>query len=123
MREHGREIVTSWKADLEYFYKEAAKIRGLTVVQGGGEHGTGAKDEECFPLYRYREGPDITKINISMAELARRLGQTPQNFAKKLKRETVSTEELMAIGDLLGVKFEQSYTLENGDKISISNES
>ena len=61
--------------------------------------------------------------NISMAELARRFGQTPQNFAKKLKRETVSTEELMAIGDLLGVKFEQSYTLENGEKISISNES
>lgn len=61
--------------------------------------------------------------NISMAELARRLGQTPQNFTKKLKRETVSTEELMSIGDLLGVKFEQSYTLENGEKISISNES
>lgn len=58
-----------------------------------------------------------------MAELARRLGQTPQNFTKKLKRETVSTEELMSIGDLLGVKFEQSYTLENGEKISISNES
>ena len=61
--------------------------------------------------------------NISMAELARRLGQTPQNFAKKLNRETVSTEELMSIGDLLGVKFEQSFTLENGEKISISNES
>ena len=61
--------------------------------------------------------------NISVAELARRLGQTPQNFTKKLKRETVNTEELMAIGNLLGVKFEQSYTLENGDKISISNES
>ena len=58
-----------------------------------------------------------------MAELARRLGQTPQNFSKKLKRETVSTEELMSIGDLLGVKFEQSYILENGEKITISNES
>lgn len=63
------------------------------------------------------------KNSLSVAELARRLGQTPQNFAKKLKRETVSTKELMAIGDLLGVKFEQSYTLENGEKISISNES
>ena len=61
------------------------------------------------------------KNNISVSELARRLGQTPQNFTKKLKRETVSTEELMAIGDLLEVKFEQSYTLENGEKISISN--
>lgn len=60
---------------------------------------------------------------ISVSELARRIGQTPQNFNKKLQRETVSTEELMAIGNELGVKFEQSYTLENGEKISITNES
>lgn len=60
---------------------------------------------------------------ISVAELARRIGQTPQNFNKKLKRETVSTEELMMIADELGVKFEQSYTLESGEKLSISNES
>lgn len=32
---------------------------------------------------------------ICVAELACRIGQTPQNFKKKLKRETVSTEELM----------------------------
>lgn len=61
--------------------------------------------------------------DISVAELARRIGQTPQNFNKKLKRETVSTEELMMIANELGVKFEQTYTLENGEKISISNES
>ena len=60
---------------------------------------------------------------ISVAELARRIGQTPQNFNKKLQRETVSTDELMAIANELGVKFEQSYTLENGEKLSISNES
>ncbi len=58
---------------------------------------------------------------ISVSELARRIGQTPQNFNKKLQRETVSTEELMLIANELGVKFEQSYTLENGDKLSISN--
>ena len=58
---------------------------------------------------------------ISVAELARRIGQTPQNFNKKLKRETVSTEELMLIADELGVVFEQSYILENGEKISITN--
>ena len=40
---------------------------------------------------------------ISVAELARRIGQTPQNFNKKLKRETVSTEELMTIANELGV--------------------
>lgn len=60
---------------------------------------------------------------ISEAELARRIGQTPQNFNKKLKRETVSTEELMIIANELGVKFEQSYILENGERLSISNES
>ena len=36
---------------------------------------------------------------ISVAELARRIGQTPQNFNKKLKREPVSTAELMLIAN------------------------
>lgn len=58
---------------------------------------------------------------ISVSELARRIGQTPQNFSKKLKRETVSTEELMLIANELGVTFEQSYILENGKKLSITN--
>jgi transcriptional regulator with XRE-family HTH domain len=30
------------------------------------------------------------QMNISVSELARRIGQTPQNFNKKLKRETVT---------------------------------
>ena len=60
---------------------------------------------------------------ISQAELARRMGQTPQNFNKKLQRETITTEELMRIGTELGVIFEQSYTRETGVKLSISNES
>lgn len=60
---------------------------------------------------------------ISVAELARRIGQTPQNFNKKLKRETVSTEELMEIAEILGVVFEQSYILENGEKLTVTSES
>lgn len=59
---------------------------------------------------------------ISIAELARRIGQSPQNFNKKLKRETVSTDELMTIADELGVKFEQAFILEGGEKLSITNE-
>ena len=58
-----------------------------------------------------------------ISELSRRLGQSPQNFTKKLQRETVTTDELMDIGNVLGVKFEQSFTLETGEKLSISNES
>lgn len=60
---------------------------------------------------------------ISVAELARRIGQTPQNFNKKLKRETVSTEGLMEIAEVLGVVFEQSYIFENGEKLTITSES
>lgn len=63
------------------------------------------------------------KKGISISELARRLGQTPQNFTKKLQRETVSTNELIRIGNELGIKFEQSFTLEDGEKISVSNKS
>ena len=60
---------------------------------------------------------------ISIPERSRRLGQSPQNFTKKLQRETVTTDELMDIGNVLGVKYEQSFTLETGEKLSISNES
>lgn len=59
------------------------------------------------------------KMNISLAELCRRIGQTPQNFNKKLKRGTVSFEEMMAIAEALGVGYEQAFILPNGSKINI----
>jgi len=49
------------------------------------------------------------QMNISVSELARRIGQTPQNFNKKLKRETVTLDELKAIADALDIKFEQVF--------------
>lgn len=61
------------------------------------------------------------KLNISIAELSRRIGQSPQNFSKKLKRNTVSLNELLVIADILGVVFEQSFTLDDGSKIKMSN--
>ena len=69
MRSKGAGIVKNWKDDVAFFMKQASRIHGLRVVRGYGPKGTGASDEEIFPLYRYREGPDPTKINISMAEL------------------------------------------------------
>jgi len=59
------------------------------------------------------------KMNISQAELCRRIGQTPQNFNKKLKRGTVSFEEMMAIAEALGVGYEQAFILPDGSKINI----
>ncbi len=59
------------------------------------------------------------KMNISQAELCRRIGQTPQNFNKKLKRGTVSFEEMMAIAEALGVGYEQAFVLPDGECIKI----
>ena len=58
------------------------------------------------------------KKHISLAELARRIGQSPQNFNKKLKRGTVSFDEMMEIAEALGVSYEQAFVLPDGDKIS-----
>lgn len=57
------------------------------------------------------------KQNISLAELCRRIGQTPQNFNKKLQRGTVSFEEMMAISEALDVGYEQVFILPDGEKI------
>jgi len=62
------------------------------------------------------------QMNISISELARRLGQSPQNFGKKLKRETITLEELKTIADVLDVKFEQAFILPDGNEIKIGND-
>ena len=62
------------------------------------------------------------QMNISVFELARRLGQSPQNFGKKLKRETITLEELKAIADVMDVKFEQTFILPVGNEVKAGNE-
>ncbi|MDD2300511.1 MAG: helix-turn-helix transcriptional regulator [Fermentimonas sp.] len=63
------------------------------------------------------------KQNISLAEVARRIGQSPQNFNKKLKRNTLTYAELSAIADALGVNFELAFTLPDGEKITVDERS
>lgn len=60
------------------------------------------------------------KQNISLAELSRRIGQTPQNFNKKLQRETVSYKEMLVIASVLGIKYEQRFVTVDGTKIGIN---
>ena len=62
------------------------------------------------------------QMNISVSELARRICQTPQNFNKKLQRETVTLDELKAIADVLDIKFEQTFILPDGNEIKTGNE-
>ena len=57
--------------------------------------------------------------NVSIAELARRIGQSRQNLTKKLQRETLTLEEIKQIANALGARFEQSFTLPNGTQYKI----
>ncbi len=60
---------------------------------------------------------------VAMSELARRLGQTPQNFAKKMNRDTLTLDEMIQIADVLGVSYEQSFVLADGNRIAVGNDS
>lgn len=44
------------------------------------------------------------RSGVSLSELARRINQTPQNFSVKLKRNTVTQDELNQIANVLNVK-------------------
>lgn len=55
--------------------------------------------------------------NMSLAELARRLGTTPQNLNAKLKRESFTVAELEKIATVSGVTFERNFVLDDGDTI------
>lgn len=57
------------------------------------------------------------RLNISSAELARRLGQSPQNFNAKLRRESFSVSELQEIAEAAGVTYESNFVLDDTEKI------
>jgi len=60
----------------------------------------------------------VKRGNISEAELARRVGVTPQNFNNKMKRDNFSERDLQEIADALGLKLEISFIdTETGEKI------
>lgn len=60
------------------------------------------------------------KKGISASELARLIGQSPQNFGKKLRRDTVTLDEMIEIAKAVGVTYEQAFVLDNDEKIEIT---
>lgn len=57
------------------------------------------------------------RSNISVAELARRIGKSPQAFNAKMKRESFTVEELEIIADAVNAKFMRNFELSTGDKV------
>lgn len=51
------------------------------------------------------------------AELARKIGSSPQAFNQRLKTDKFSTEELKKIAAALGAVYESSFTFPDGTKI------
>lgn len=57
------------------------------------------------------------RSDISVAELARRIGTTPQNLNGKMKRESFTIAELENIADAVNSSFERKFVLKNGEKV------
>lgn len=55
--------------------------------------------------------------NISVSELARRMGTSPQNFNAKMKRESFTVSDLELIAEVTDSSFERKFVLKNGDEI------
>lgn len=51
----------------------------------------------------------VKKGNISEAELARRMGQTPQNLSNKYKRNAFKVSELEKIADALNADLQVKF--------------
>ena len=55
--------------------------------------------------------------NMKEAELARKLGTTPQAFNQRMKTDKFSTDELEQIATVLGAVYTSSFTFPNGEKV------
>ncbi len=58
------------------------------------------------------------KLNISVSELARRCGTSPQAFSQKMKREGFTPAELKEVAGAVGCEYESSFILPNGERVT-----
>ncbi len=57
------------------------------------------------------------RSNISVSELARRFGTSPQNFNGKLRRESFTVADLERIAEVTGTTFKREFVLKSGETI------
>ena len=56
---------------------------------------------------------------LSVSELARRMNMSPQALSQKIKRGSLSLEDLKTVAILTSTKFECSFELADGTKIKL----
>ena len=59
----------------------------------------------------------LSHKGISQSELARRIGTTPQNLNQKIKRNTLTKEELEQIGEVLEAAWRAEFVFKDGTVI------
>jgi transcriptional regulator with XRE-family HTH domain len=59
----------------------------------------------------------LIKKGMNAAQLAEKMETKPQNLYNKFKRDNFSEKELKEIADVLEVKYEGFFFLNDGDKI------
>ena len=60
----------------------------------------------------------VKRGNMSEAELARQLGDSPQNFNAKMKRDNFTDKDLQRIAEVLNCTFKAGFTLnDTGEEI------
>lgn len=59
----------------------------------------------------------LSYAGISQAELARRIGTTPSNLNQKVKRNTITKEEMEKIAAVIGGKWRAEFVFEDGTVI------
>lgn len=57
------------------------------------------------------------RTGISVSELSRRLGKTNQAFGQKLKRGTITVDEMKQIAKAVGCSYEGAFVMPDGSKI------
>lgn len=92
----------------------------MVIKQLTKETGTGGKirmtTEELVKQICKEQG-------ISVAKLAAALGQSRQNFYKKLQRDTLTAQEWQEAAKVLGVEFDQGFVLSDGTRMGVSGKS
>ena len=59
------------------------------------------------------------KADVTLSEIGRRLNKTPQAFSQKMKRGTVTLDDLFDIALVTGCKLECNFIFPDGESISI----
>ncbi|GHU35428.1 transcriptional regulator [Clostridia bacterium] len=59
----------------------------------------------------------LAYIGMSEAELARRLGSSPQVFHRRMKTDKLSTNDLLKIAEIVGATYTHAFEFTDGTKV------